>query len=52
MENLMKIYRQKTANLKNLSQEEQSKLLSLTAEQRESIANRDRIAKTEYLKSA
>jgi len=52
MEHMMQIYRQKSANLRNLSDEEQSKLLSLTAEQRESIANRDRIAKTEYLKSA
>lgn len=52
MENIMRLYKQKTTNLKNLSDEEQSKLLALTAEQRESIANRDRIAKTEYLKSA
>lgn len=52
MENLMKTFKEKTAKLKNLTPEEEGKLLSLTAEQRESISSQDRIAKNEYLKSA
>lgn len=52
METLKQTFKDKTKNLKNLTPQEESKLLSLTADQRETIVAQDRIAKNEYLKSA
>lgn len=47
---MLSIFKEKTAKLKSLSPEEESRMLSLTSEQREQIATQDRIAKNEYLK--
>lgn len=51
-ETMLSIFKEKTAKLKNLTPEEESRMLSLTAEQREQVATQDRIAKNEYLKTA
>lgn len=51
METLKQTFKDKTKNLKNLTPQEESKLLSLTADQRETIVAQDRIAKNEYLKN-
>lgn len=52
METLKQTFKDKTKNLWSLTPEEESKLLSLTADQRETIIAQDRIAKNEYLKTA
>lgn len=52
METLKQTFKDKTKTLRSLTPQEESKLLSLTADQREQIVAQDRIAKNEYLKSA
>lgn len=52
METLKQTFKDKTKNLRSLTPQEESKLLSLTADQRDQIVAQDRIAKNEYLKSA